>query len=157
GHRHDLLRRDVHEVDLFTRDVVDLAGGAVARGGRAHPHAGALRATADEHAVVGELAVGLQGGVGLGDDVFLFLVGGEVDDLVGDLALHDLAVGRLDEAVLVDAAVGGQVALEADVRAFRRLDGAHAAVVRGVHVTDLEPRALARQAAGAERREAALV
>ena len=73
------------------------------------------------------------------------------------LPFDDLAVRRLDEAVRVDAREGRQRADEADVRAFRRLDGAHAAVVGRVHVADLEAGALARQAAGAERREAALV
>ena len=73
----------------------------------------------------------------------------------GDAAL-DLAVGRLDEAVLVDAAVGRQRADEPDVGTLRRLDGADAAVVAVVHVAHVEAGALARQAAGAERRQAAL-
>ena len=46
---------------------------------------------------------------------------------------------------------------QADVRAFRRLDRADPAVVGRMHVADLEARALARQTAGPERREAALV
>ena len=79
------------------------------------------------------------------------------DDLVGDPAALDPAVRRLDEAEPVDARVARQVADEADVRAFRRLDRAHAAVVARVHVTDLEAGALTRQTTGAERREAALV
>ena len=48
----------------------------------------------------------------------------------GDRPL-DLPVGRLDEAVLVDPAVGRERADEADVRAFRRLDRADPAVVAG--------------------------
>ena len=79
------------------------------------------------------------------------------DDLVGDAALLDLAVRRLDEAEPVDAREARQVADEADVRAFRRLDRAHAAVVARVHVSHLEPGALTRQTTRAERREAALV
>ena len=82
--------------------------------------------------------------VGLGDDVLLLLVGREVDDLVGDPAVDDLAVRRLDEAEVVDPGERGQGADEADVRAFRRLDRAHAAVVRGVHVADLEAGPLTR-------------
>ena len=46
---------------------------------------------------------------------------------------------------------------QADVRALGRLDRAHAPVVGGVHVADLDGCALARQAAGAERREPAAV
>ena len=69
----------------------------------------------------------------------------------------DLAVRRLDEAVLVDARVRRERRDEADVRTFRRLDRADAAVVRGVNVAHLEARALARETARPERRETTLV
>ena len=69
----------------------------------------------------------------------------------------DFAVRRLDEAELVDARVGRERGDEADVRAFRRLDRAHAAVVRRVHVAHLEAGALAREAARPERGEPTLV
>src|SRR5207344_1348108 len=82
---------------------------------------------------------------------------GEVEYLARDLALGDLAVRRLHEAVLRHLGVGAERAHEADVRAFRRLDRAHAAVVGRVHVAHLDRRALAREAAGAERRQAAAV
>ena len=95
--------------------------------------------------------------VGLRDDVLLLLVGGELDDLVGDAAGGDRPVRREDEAVLVHSREGGERADEADVGALRRLDRAHAAVVAGVHVADLEPGPFAAQAAGAEGRQAALV
>ena len=68
-----------------------------------------------------------------------------------------LAVRRLDEAEVVHPRVGRERRDEADVRAFRRLDRAHAPVVRRVHVAHLEAGALAREAARAERREPALV
>ena len=73
------------------------------------------------------------------------------------LPFDDLAVRRLDEAELVDPGVGRQRADEADVRALRRLDRAHAAVVAEVHVADLEAGPLTRQATRAERREATAV
>ena len=63
------------------RHVVDLAGGAVGRAGGADPDAGALGAAAHEHAVAQEVPVVVERRVGLGDDVLLLLVGGEVDDL----------------------------------------------------------------------------
>src|SRR5205823_3452974 len=50
-----------------------------------------------------------------------------------------------------------EVADQTDVRAFRRLDRAHAAVVARMHVTNLEARTLTRQTTGAERRETTLV
>ena len=95
--------------------------------------------------------------VGLGDVVAHLLHGGEIDHLVGELALLDLAVGALDEAVLVDAREGGERVDQADVGAFRRLDRADAAVVRRMHVAHLEAGALARQTAGTQRRKAPLV
>ena len=78
-------------------------------------------------------------------------------DEVEHLAVLDAAVGRLDEAVLVDAREARERADEADVRAFRRLDGADASVVGGMDVAHLEAGALARQTARPKRREAALV
>ena len=73
------------------------------------------------------------------------------------LPADDAAVRRLDEAELAHRRVRREVADEADVRAFRRLDRAHAPVVGRVNVAHLDRRALARQAAGAERRQAATV
>ncbi len=100
---------------------------------------------------------GVERRVGLRDDVLAFLDGGQVVDLVRDLAVAHAAVRRLEEAVLVELGVQGQRVDEADVRAFRRLDRAHAAVVGGVHVAHLEAGTLARQAARAQGRDAPLV
>jgi hypothetical protein len=72
-------------------------------------------------------------------------------------SFDDLAVRALDEAVLVDAREGRQRVDQTDVRAFRRLDRADAAVVGRVHVADFEAGALAGQTARAKRRETALV
>ena len=62
-------------------------------------------------------------------------------------AVLDLLVRALDEAVLVDARVAGQRRDQADVRTFRRLDRADAAVVRRVNVADFESGALAGETA----------
>ena len=138
--RHHLARGDVHVIDHLDRNVLRLAGGVT--------HQGFLL---DEVAVLVELLVGL------GDHVLDLAVSGHVDDLVGHMAVLDLAVRGLDEAEGVDAAEGRQRADEADVRAFRGLDRAHAAEVRRVHVSHLHGGAVARQAAGAQRGETALV
>ena len=103
------------------------------------------------------LPLASSGGVGLGDGVLRLLHRREVDDLLGDAAVLDLAVRALDEAVLVDAREGGERVDQADVRAFRRLDRADAAVVGRVHVAHLEAGALAGQTARPKRREAPLV
>ena len=104
-----------------------------------------------------KLALRVDDGVGLRDDVLVLLVGGQVVDLVGDAAAGDLAVGRLDEAERVDAPVGRQGADQADVRAFRRLDRTHPAVVRRVDVADLHAGAVAAQTTRAECGQPALV
>ena len=83
--RDELLRRHVHVLDLVGREVVDLAAA------RTH-----------EHAVVEEVALLVDAGVRLRDDVLVLVVGGEVLDLVGDATLLDLAVRRLDETEPVD-------------------------------------------------------
>ena len=82
-----------------------------------------------------------------------------VDDLheVENLRVLHLAVRRLDESVLIDARKAAQRADQADVRAFRRLDRADAAVVRGVHVAHLESGALTRKPARPEGRKTPLV
>ena len=91
--RDDLLRRDVHELDLVAGHGADLGGGAeedvplelqlqVAE--RWRP-AGERRTRTRSSA---KRAVVVERRVGLGDDVLLLLVGGEVDDLVGDLAVR---------------------------------------------------------------------
>ena len=116
-----------------------------------------LVAVAAGHQLVDELAVLVELGVRLRDHVLAFLDRRQVLDVLGDLAVLHAPVRRLDEAEVVGARVEGERVDEADVRAFRRLDRADAAVVRRVHVAHLEAGALAREAARAERRDAALV
>ena len=83
GHRHDLLRRHVHKLDFGRRHVADLGGGSevgVALHLQAQVfQAGALGTLADKHAGIAERTVGIERRVGLRYDVFLFLVGGQVN------------------------------------------------------------------------------
>ena len=72
GHAEYLLGRNVHVVDLVRRLHEDSCS--------------ASRASTFSSS---ELAVLIQPGVGLGDDVFIFLIGGQVDHLVRDEG-HDL-------------------------------------------------------------------
>ena len=139
-HRDDLVRSDVHVVDFVRRDVLDLAALA-----------------ANEHLLLEELALRVDRRVRLRDDVLVFLVGRQVVDLVGDPAVRYLPVRGFDETERVHASERRERADQADVRALRRLDRAHASVVRRVHVANLEAGPLTRQTAGAERRHAALV
>jgi len=72
-------------------------------------------------------------------------------------AVDDLAVRRFDEPVVVDPGEAAQRADQADVGAFRCLNGAEAPIVARVHVADLEAGPLAGQAAGPQGRQPALV
>ena len=136
---HHLARGNVHEGDFLTgghEHVVAYTGGDV---------------------VVHETAVGVDGGVGLRDDVARFAGSVEVHELVGHVAVADDAVRRLDEAVVVHLGVGRQGNDQTDVRAFRRFDGADTAIVRHMDVSDFEPGAFAGQTAGAQSGKTALV
>ena len=93
----------------------------------------------------------------IGDDHVLFGGGVNVDNFVGDLAVLDDTIRSLNEAVFVNAGVGGEVQYEADVAALWGLDGTNATVVGGVGVADIEAGALPSQTAWAHTRETALV
>ena len=137
--RHQLLGADVHQ-----RDVV---------GDR---HQELARLTRRDEIFL-EAAFLVEIGVGLRDRVLGLFHRRQIDDVVGHLVIHDLAVRGLDEAVFVDAAEAGERVDQADVRAFRRLDRADAAIMRRVNVADFEARTLARETARPERRDATLV
>ena len=66
---------------------------------------------------------------------------------IDNRALDHFAVRALDEAVFVDLREARERRNQTDVRTFRRLDRADAAVVRRMHVADFESGALARQTA----------
>ena len=126
GDGNELLGRDVHVVDALAGQEHDVAG-----------------LTADDE-IADEMAVLVDRRVRLRDRVFLLLHRGEIEDLFGHLAVANPAVGRLDEAVFVDAREGGERVDQADVRAFRRLDRADAAVVgRDARRAPRSPRARA--------------
>ena len=95
--------------------------------------------------------------VGRGDVRLRLLVGPQPHDVAGQLAVLHLAVRRDQEAVVVHRGVHRQARDEPDVRAFRRLDRADAAVVRNVHVAHFEAGPLAIETARAEGRQPPLV
>ena len=112
------------------------------------------------HEFVGEPALLVERRVGLGDDELPLLDRGQVLDVIKLLAhpaVHDLAVRRLDEAVLVGPGVDREGVDEPDVRALRGLDGTHPPVVGRMDVPNLEAGPLAGQPARAESGNAPLV
>ena len=86
-----------------------------------------------------------------------FFVGSEQIDGAGDLATLDLAIRRLEEAVVVDLGVDTQRGDQADVRAFWRFDRADSAVVRDVDVANFKAGPLAVETTWSEGRKSTLM
>ena len=139
--RYHHAGRNVHQIDVLAVDLDELV---------AH--------TAGD-TVVDQVAVFVDRLGRLTDDVFVLDVRGHILHLVGHAAgcLVNDAVRRFDEAEVVDARIGRKVGDQADVRTFRGLDRAQAAIVRVVYVAHFKRCAVTRQAAGAERGHTALV
>ena len=64
--------------------------------------------------------------------------------------MNNAIIRRFNKAIIVDSGITGQVADQADVRAFRRGDRADAAIVGLMHIADFKAGALAGQTAGAQ-------
>ncbi|EXI74155.1 MAG: hypothetical protein AW07_02293 [Candidatus Accumulibacter sp. SK-11] len=114
-----------------------------------------LLATGDQLIAQSPLLADLR--IGLGNDVGPLLDRRQVLDLIAHAAVDDLAVRGLEKTILVGAREERQRVDQADVRTLWRFDRANPPVVRRMHVTHLESGALARQTAGAKRRDATLV
>ena len=141
GHRPDLLGGHVHQVHVLgpNRHVLACLGAA------------------EDLAALQTATLGVDRGVRLGDQELLFLGRVEVAHLARQDAVLDHPVGGGDEAVLGYLGERGQRADETDVGTLGGLDRAHAAVVGGVHVADLDRGPLAGQPAGTQGRQATAV
>src|SRR5690606_6821193 len=137
--RNELLRRHVHQVHVFARR---------------HHHFAAM--TADDKLFL-EAAILIEDRVCLSNVVLGLFHRGEIDDVLRDLVIHDLAVRRLDEAILVYAGKGRERVDQTDIRAFRRLNRADTSIVRRMHVADFEAGTLTRQTTRSKCRKTALV
>ena len=131
----------------------DILQGDFIAGSHEHVAAGG----AHGHVFFGEAAFSIDRGVGLSNDLVLFTGGVEMHDLFGLAAFAHHAIGGLDEAVLVHLGVGGQRNDKADVRTFRRFDGADTAVVGGMNVAHFEAGAFTGKTAGAQSGKTTLV
>ena len=144
GHGEYHLRRNVHQIN-----------GTLLEGG-------CLFSEAAGNIVVDKVSVLIQRLVCLCHNIIIFLIRRQVDNLVrnpriGRIALIDHPVGRLHKAVLVDPRIGRQRVDQSDVGTFRRLDGAHPAVVGIMNVTHLESGPLSGKTAGTQGGKTSLV
>ena len=140
GDGGDLVRCHVDQVDLFLRHNREVG-----------------EVTCLHHSL--QHTVFIHGCAGLCDGLVLFLFGAEVDGRLVELdgAVNHLAVGGFDETEVVDLCKDAEGGDQTDVRTFRGLDGAQTAIVRVVHVTDLEACSLTGQTARTEGGDTALV
>ncbi len=137
--RNDLLRRNVHVVDVFRRRLLEFV---------LVPHV-------DE--VADELTFRIELRTRLRDHVLGFVDRRQVLDLVRDFAADHFPIRRFEETVFVRARIRREAVDQTDVRTFRRFDRTDATVVRRMHVAHFETGALARQATRSKRRNATLV
>src|SRR5471032_1833885 len=136
---NDLARRNVHVLDALWGYQDGFAG------------------FTGRYQFIGQHACVVDGRIRLSDDVAAFFDGGQVVDLIGDLGAFYLAVWGFQEAVFIQAGVQSQRVDQTNVRTFRCLDRADAAVVGRMHVAHFKAGALTCQTAGSQSRYAALV
>ncbi len=94
--------------------------------------------------------------------IIIFLIRRHVDCLVRNarilrIALVDLSVRRLHKTILVDPRIGCKGVDQTNVRSLRRLNRAHSAIMRIVHITHLESGTVSGKTAGTQRRQTSLV
>ncbi|MPM39214.1 hypothetical protein SDC9_85847 [bioreactor metagenome] len=80
----------------------------------------------------------------------IFFVSSQVVDDIGNLMRVpvDTAVRRFNEAIFVDFCITGQAVDQSDIRALRRFDRTHTAIVGIVNVSDFISSTVSRQTAG---------
>ena len=104
-----------------------------------------------------DITLVIDGSIRAADIVFVFIVGREIDYLVRNPSVHNLAARADEEAVFVYTCKCRKRRNKADVRAFRGFYRADAAVVSMVNVAGFKSCAFTAQTSGAECRKTASV
>ena len=120
---------------------------------------GEFLAVAHGHRFPEDVAVFVHGHIPRSYAHIVLFVGGHIDRraIEPDAAIFHREDRGGDEAVGINAGMGGQGANQTGVRAFWRFDRANPAMVAGVNVPHREARPLPGQTAGAEGTQTALV
>ena len=107
----------------------------------------------------GKTAIFIERLIGLGHDVIILHIGRHINHFIQHHArlFINTAERRFNEAIFIDPRKSGKVGDQADVRAFRRFNWAHAAIVAIVYVTHLKSGTVSGKAAGAKGGKAALM
>src|SRR2546423_4034222 len=121
GNRYELLGRNVHVINASSLDIDEIAFGPASDASR------------------GEMALFVNLGIGLRDNVLLFAISGEVIDMPSDTAFLHFAIRSFEETKVVHPRESSQRGNETNVRAFGSFHRADAPVMRRMNVADLEP------------------
>ena len=90
-------------------------------------------------------------------NIELGVAGRKNSNVIDHTSVFHLAIGRLNEAELVDSREARKRRNQSDVRTFRRLNRTDAAVVRWVNIAHFETRALSRKPARPKRRQSSFM
>src|SRR5438128_939347 len=96
------------------------------------------------------MALVIERRIGLGNDKLLFAIGGEIIDMARDTTVFHPAVRSLNEPKFIHSSERRHRRNQTDVRAFRSFHWANPAIMGGMHVADLEARAIPGKTAGPE-------
>ena len=140
SHGDHLTRGNIEVVDLIGADGLDVT-----------------TLLTNRQSLLNEVAVLVDRGVGLRDDVAVFLISGEVVDLVGDDTIADATVRSLNETERVHACVAGQRTNQTNVRTLWGLNWTHATVVGRVNVSNLKASTVTGQTTRAQCGQTTLV
>src|SRR5256885_591392 len=103
------------------------------------------------------MALIINRGVSLGDDILFLAISGEIVNVSSDAPLLYLPIRRFEESEIIHAGKSRQRCNQSDVGAFRSLHGTDPPVVRRVNVTHFETGPVARETAWPEGGESALM
>ena len=131
----------VHEVNLFTLNFQNLI------------------TTACIYTRTNKTAFLVQRLVGLCYNVLILQVSSHINYFVGYTTSSTvyLAVGCLNEAIVVNLCKGCQVRNQSDVGTFRCFNGAHPSIVAVMYVTNFKARTVTAQTTGAKSRQTTLM
>ena len=104
----------------------------------------------------------IQFGVRLRDMILILLISSHVDHFIRDNRIRlvspvNLAVRSLDKTILVDSRIARQRVDQSDIRTFRRLNRAHAAIMGVMDVTNLKSGTIPRKAARTQSGQTSLM
>ena len=126
-HRNDLLRGYIHIAHTLWRHYSELAH------------------VANRNQLVHKLHILVQRRRSLCNNMLSLINSGQKLDIVSNLTLNYLTIGRFKKPIIVGTRIGRQRIDKTDVRAFRCFNRAHTTIVGRMHITHFESGTLARQ------------